>query len=438
MIRRLVTGAGIYTAAALGFAATIVAARTFPSVAVMGAYTTVIATTGLFQTLLDLTVEEATVKYGFRYEAQQSWGKLRRLLGRALALKLLGGAIAAGVLLALAPFASSIFDHPGLGVPLAIGAAIPLAQAPEGLAGAVLFLRGRYDVRAVFLACSMALRLAAVWVGATHGVTETLVLIVLAQVVATAAIGAAALVAYRAFPRARPEPLGPDRREIRAFFLQSSAATGVVALRTAFVVPLLTAVTSTVQSALFRVAQAPQTAMATLSAPLRMILVTEQTRDWERGSHEAVLRGVRRYSAGAAALMAVVVPLGWWLMPDLVRWIFGARYLGAVDAARLILAASAVLFLVGWSKSLPVALGRPALRVWTHGIETVVLLPLVVVLGRVWGATGAAAAVLAASGAFALAWAVLFARIGRDTAVEVVADDVPIAVVEPPAEALAP
>jgi O-antigen/teichoic acid export membrane protein len=434
MIRRLSTGAGIYTAAALGFLATVVAARTFPTTAEMGAYATVMATTGLFQTLLDLTVEEASLKYGFRYEARGQWGKLRGLLTEALGLKLVGGLVAAVVLLALAPFAGSIFGDSSIGVPLAVGAAIPFAQAPEGLAGVVLFLRGRYDVRAAFLALSMALRLAAVWIGASRGLTTTIVLIVVAQVAATAAISAAAWVALHGFPRVRRERLGEDRRDIVRFFLQSSAGTGVVALRTALTVPLLAAVTSTVQAGLFRVAQAPQTGMATLSAPLRMILVTEHTRDWERGSHEAVLRGVRRYSLGAAALMLVAVPLGWWLMPDLVRWIYGSRYSGAVDAARLILLASAVVFLVGWSKSLPIAVGRPQLRIWTHGVETLVLLPLVGVLGAKWGATGAGAAVLASSVVFAVAWAVLFVRISRDATITV-GESVPL--VEP-AEVLAP
>jgi O-antigen/teichoic acid export membrane protein len=438
MIRRLVTAAGIYSAAVLGLAATVVAARMLPSAAVFGAYATVMATTGLFQTLLDLTVEEAAVKYGFRYETQGAWGKLRRLLGRALGYKLLGGLVAALVLLAIAPFSGSIFGDSSVAVPLAVGAAIPLAQAPEGLAGVALFLRGRYDIRAVFLALSMALRLAAVWVGASHGLTTTIVLIVVAQLLATTAIGFAGWAAFRRFPRAPSEPLADDRRDILRFFLQSSAGTGVVALRTALSVPLLTAVTSTVQAGLFKIAQAPQTGMATLSAPLRMILVTEQTRDWERGSHDAVLRGVRRYSLGAAGLMIVVVPVGWWLMPDLVRWIYGARYLGAVDAARLILVASAVIFLVGWSKSLPVAIGRPKLRIWTHGIETLVLIPLVAILGAEWGATGAAGAVLAASVVFAVTWAFLFIRIARDASVAVDRDGAAAAFVEPAAEVLAP
>jgi O-antigen/teichoic acid export membrane protein len=418
-IRRLVTAAGIYTAAVLGFAATVVATHVFHSTVVFGLYAIVMATTGFFQTLLDLTVEEAAVKYGFRYEAQQQWGKLRRLLEGTLAYKLIGGVLAAVVLLALAPFADGIFHAHGLAVPLAVGAAIPITQAPEGLAGVALFLRGRYDVRAVFLALSMALRLAAVWVGARHGLTTTIVLIVIAQVVSTAAIGVVAWAAFRRFPRVASEPLGDDRKEIVRFVLQSSAGTGVVSLRTTLALPLLGAVTSPVQAAFFRVAQAPQTAMATLSAPVRMILVTEQTRDWERGSRDVVIRGVRRYSAAAAALMAVVVPVGWWLMPDLVRWLFTSRNLHAVDAARLILVASAVQFLVGWSKSLPIAVGRPKLRIWTHGIETLVLLPLVGALGYLWGATGAAAAVLASSAVFALTWAVLFARIARDASLPI-------------------
>jgi O-antigen/teichoic acid export membrane protein len=435
MNRRLVTAAGIYLGAILGFAATVVAARVFPSQAIFGAYATVMATTGFFQTLLDLTVEEAAVKYGFRYEARREWGKLRRLLSGTLAYKLAGGLVAAIVLLALAPFADSIFGGAGLGVPLAVGAAIPIAQAPEGLAGVALFLRGRYDIRGLFLTFSMALRLAAVWIGASHGLTTTIVLIVVAQLVSTGAIGIAGWVEFRHFPRVPGEPLGEDRRDVFRFVLQSSAGSGVVSLRTTLALPLLGAVTSTAQAGLFKVAQAPQTGMATLSAPLRMILVTEQTRDWERGSHQAVLRGVRRYTLGAAALMLVVMPVGWWLMPDLVRWIYGSRYAGAVDASRLILVASAVLFLVGWSKSLPIAVGRPKLRIWTHGVETLVLLPLVVGLGAAWGATGAGAAVLAASIAFALAWAVLFLRISGDASITVTA---PVAIVEPPTKAFAP
>jgi Na+-driven multidrug efflux pump len=54
------------------------------------------------------------------------------------------------------------------------------------------------------------------------------------------------------------------------------------------------------------------------------------------------------------------------------------------------------------------------LRLLTHGLETAVLLPLVIVLGLEWGAAGAAVAILVSSVVFALSWAVLYVRISRD------------------------
>ena len=94
-----------------------------------------------------------------------------------------------------------------------------------------------------------------------------------------------------------------------------------------------------------------------------------------------MLAGVRRYTLLATPLMLVVVPIFFWLMPDLIRLVFGERYLDATDAARLILVAAGIQLAIGWTKSLPVSIGRPNLRLVTHGIETAVLLPLVVVLG---------------------------------------------------------
>jgi Na+-driven multidrug efflux pump len=49
----------------------------------------------------------------------------------------------------------------------------------------------------------------------------------------------------------------------------------------------------------------------------------------------------------------------------------------------------------------------------------VVLVPLLVVLGREWGATGAAFAVLASTVVFAVVWTVLLARIRAHPPVQV-------------------
>lgn len=413
LVRRSVTAVGIYSSVALGFLASVIAARTF-SKEIFGLYALVIVATGFCQSLLDLTVEEALVKYGFRYSTREDWGRLRRLYRSGLAVKLVGAALGGVGLLVLAPFSGAVFGDSRLETPLLVAAALPLFQSLEGLAGSTLFLRGRYDVRSVFLGVSMSLRLVAVAVGSQFGLVQTVVGIVVAQLVATAAVGSVGLAAFRRFPRQRSRPLGEDRREIVSFVLQSSAATGVLSLRGALAPLLLGVVTSPAQVGFFKIAQAPQQGFNALSAPARMILLTEQTRDWERGRQSVVLAGVRRYSLGAAALMVVVLPPLLWFMPELIRLVYGAKYGGVTDAARVLALAAAALFVVGWTKSFPVTIGRPNLRIYTHGLEALIVLPLVGVLGAAYGAVGAAIAVLAGTVAFAVVWLAIFLRMRAD------------------------
>src|SRR5439155_3789979 len=313
LVRRSLTAVGIYSSVVLGFLGTVVATREFPSPRVLGDYATLIFTTGFLQSLFDLTVEEALVKYGFRYVAREDWGRFRRLFSIALRFKLAGSILGAAGLLVFAAFAPS-----RLAVPLLLAAGIPLAQSLEGLAGAVLYLRSRYDIRSLFLAWSMALRLAGIAVGAHYGLVEAIAGVLAAQVAATLSIGVVGLAAFRRFPPAAARPLAEDSREIRSFVVQSSAATGVLSLRGGLGPLLLGAVTSTKEVGLFRVAQAPQSAFQALSAPARMVLLTEQTRDWEKGRQTTVLRGIRRYTAAAFALCSVAVPLLLLYVPRLI------------------------------------------------------------------------------------------------------------------------
>jgi O-antigen/teichoic acid export membrane protein len=259
----------------------------------------------------------------------------------------------------------------------------------------------------------MALRCLALGIGSRYGVTEAMLGVVLAQVVSTGAVSVAGLLAFRRFPQAPAERLGGDRREILSFVGQSTIATTVLSLRGTFAPMLLGIVTTLPQVGYFRTAQSPQQALSSLTGPARLILLTEQTRDWERGEHRSVLSGVRRYTIGVAALMAVALPPVLVFMPDLIRFLYGARYVPAADAGRLMFAAGALVAVIGWTKSLPVSIGRPGLRILTHGIETLALVPLVLVLGAEWGATGAAGAVLASTVVFAVVWAVVLARIRR-------------------------
>ena len=405
-VRRSLTAVGIYSSVVLGFLGTVVATQEFNSTRVFGDYATVIFATSFLQSLFDLTVEEALVKYGFRYSTREDWGRFRRLFSSALRFKLAGSLVGA---LGLVVF-SQIAPH-RLEIPCLLAAGIPLGQSLEGLAGSMLYLRGRYDIRSLLLTWSMALRLAGIAVGAHFGLAEAIAGVLAAQVASTASVGVVGLLAFRRFPSAASRPLGEERREIFSFILQSSAATGILSLRGGLAPLLLGAVTNTRQVGLFRVAQAPQSGFQALSAPARMILLTEQTRDWEKGRQSVVLRGVRRYSLIASGVALVAVPplLIW--IPDVIRHVNGPEYVGAASAARLLTLAAAVQLVVGWTKSFPVTIGRPGLRILTHGVETIVVLPLTLVFGALWGAAGAAAAVLVGMCAFAIVWAVVFLRI---------------------------
>jgi O-antigen/teichoic acid export membrane protein len=144
-----------------------------------------------------------------------------------------------------------------------------------------------------------------------------------------------------------------------------------------------------------------------------MVLLTEHTRDWERGARASVFAGIRRFSLGAAGIAALVCAPVLVFMPDLLRLAYGPEFVRATDAARIIVPAAALQFVFGWTKPFPVSIGRPNLRVLAHGIETVVLLPLVAVLGLRWGATGAAIGVLASTIVFVVVWTALFFRLRR-------------------------
>jgi PST family polysaccharide transporter len=408
--RRAATAAGVYGAALVGFLATVVVARQLDPHA-FGLLTLVIAITGFVQLLLDFTVDEALVKYGFRYIARDDFGRLRRLFRVGAYVKVGGGLVGTLGLLALAPVSHVLFGERGLVVPLLIAAVVPLAQAPEGLAAAALILRDRTDVRGAFLFVSMALRLVGMAVGAAFGVWEAALGIAVAQIVATAAVAAAGAAAFRRFPRVPAAPLGEDAPALKKFVIQSTIGTGIASARGTFPAVLVGLVTGVLQVAYFRVAQAPSGAFQSLSAPARLILLAEQTRDFERGRVDRMRAMLRRYMLGTGALMAVVLPILWWQMPALVRGIYGAKYAGAVDASRLILAAAALQVIWGWSKSFPVSIGRPVLRIVAQGIEIAVLIPTLLVFGSLWGATGAAAAVLLASVVFVSVWTVILFRL---------------------------
>ena len=171
----------------------------------------------------------------------------------------------------------------------------------------------------------MGLRLAGIAIGAQCGVTAAVIGVVVAQVLTTVSILGLGLGGLRRFPSAAPGAARrrpPAAHQVRR---QSAAYTGLISVRT-WIAPLtLGIVRSSRAVGLFRAAQMPQTGLAALSSPLRMILLSEQTRDWEHGRPEVVLAGIRRYVQGAAAIAALALVPVLLLLPWLVRVLLGAR-----------------------------------------------------------------------------------------------------------------
>jgi O-antigen/teichoic acid export membrane protein len=362
--------------------------------------------------MFDLTAEESLVKYGFRYSESGRYSRLRRLFGLALGFKLAGGLIAGGLLIALAPYAKSFWHSGGVTVPMSLAAAISVAQAPEGVAAGAIILRGRYDVRAMFLALSMALRLGGLAIGCQFGVTGAVAGLAIAQLVATAAICTVGIIAFRRFPRAVAEPLAEDRRELGRFLVSSTLASSLDSARGTLGTSLVPSVAPILQAGYFSNAQAPASGFDALSAPVRLVMLTEQTRDFEAGRHDRVYEMLRRYILGTGLLMAVAVPFLWWLMPFMIGLVYGPDFRAhASMAARLVLIAAALRLVWGWTKSFPVSIGRPGLRVVAQGIEIVVFVPLLLVFAARWGATGAAGAMLVSTSVFCAVWSVMLLRL---------------------------
>jgi O-antigen/teichoic acid export membrane protein len=410
--RRFVAAGGVYLSALLGFAGSIVAVREL-GIYAFGLLSLVLAATGFFQLLADLTVEEALVKYGFRYSAREDWGRFHRLFRVGLGLKLAGGALGAAAIAVLASLSSLIWTD-GLFTPMLLAALLPLAQAPEGAASAALIVRGRYDLRAGFLSVSMALRLAALAVGGLLGVTQTVAALVVAQVLATTSIGVAAIAVLSRFPASAPEPLGDDRVGFRRFVVRSSLGSLLSPMRGLLGALLLGVVAGPQQVGFLRIAQVPESAFASLTAPARLILLTEQTEDVERGRDARVYAMLRRYTVGAGTLMLLVLPPLAFLMPTLIRFAYGHNASPAANAARLFLVVAAIQVVWGWAKSFPVSIGRPELRLLAQGAEIVVLVPALLALGAAYGATGAAGAFVIAACVFAATWTAILYRLRRE------------------------
>jgi O-antigen/teichoic acid export membrane protein len=106
------------------------------------------------------------------------------------------------------------------------------------------------------------------------------------------------------------------------------------------------------------------------------------------------------------------VPVFWVVMPYLMGVAYGPEFRAhATNAARLVLVAAALQLVWGWTKSFPVSIGRPGLRVIVQSVEIAVFVPLLLVFTSSWGATGAAGAMLVSTVVFCGLWTIVLFRL---------------------------
>ena len=251
--------------------------------------------------------------------------------------------------------------------------------------------------------------------------TGAVIGMVVAQVVATAAISIAGVAAFRRFPSApvRAARRGAPRR-CGASSSPSTLASSLVSARATLGTALLADGRADRPGRLLpQRAGAGDRASRRSPAPARLVLLTEQTRDFEAGRHD---RGVRACSAAtssarrradgrrrAGSLVADAVPHG----PRVRR-----RRSASTRriAARLVLVAAALQLVFGWTKSFPVSIGRPGPADRRAQRRDRRVRPAAARLRRATGARPArAAALLVSTVVFCALWIVLLWRASAAT-----------------------
>ncbi len=265
---------------------------------------------------------------------------------------------------------------------------------------------------------SMALRLIGLAVGCRFGLDGAVLGMAVAQVVATArdqrrrdrgASGGSRSGAVRAARRRlRRAPALPRSSSTFASSLDSARGTLGTSL-----VPTVVARSS--RPAYFRNAQAPATGFAALSGPVRLVMLTEQTRDFEAGR----LRPRRPRCCGATSSVTSAADarrrpglLGADAVPDGARLRARPTACMRPTAARLILVAAALRLDLGLDEVVP-GLDRPAgpARRRAERSRSPSSSRCCSCFAARWGATGAAGAMLVSTVVFCAVWSVVLLRL---------------------------
>jgi O-antigen/teichoic acid export membrane protein len=361
-----------------------------------GSVVVAIAVVTLIATLLDLSLEQAVVHYGYRAITAKDFGGLRSLLRVAFAVDL-GVGVGVGVLiLSLAGPLSDLLGNGEADASLVrIAVAITCAQTVDGTTGAVMLLAGRRELRAWVVFGTSVLRLVGVvWAVGVGGPQEVLVAYAVAALAGSLVQGGIAWrVGWSKWDRAEP---GEGARawlgKLRSFGIFSSVATSVQGAQRSAAPVILGSLAGAQAVGIFSVALFPLTVASLATAPLRLLLFPEQARQASEGD----IHGLRTTIKGATRIGLIIglpaAVVGWFLLPVLLPAFYSDQFQDAIGPARILLVAAVVHLALAWSKMFFPAIGRPGLQT-AYEVAFAILLISGIALLAGYEATGAAVAV---------------------------------------------
>ena len=134
--------------------------------------------------------------------------------------------------------------------------------------------------------------------------------------------------------------------------------------------------------ALLRVAGAPGRMLVSLSSPVAALVFPRLSTLAAAGNRAAVRRLTRNATRVLLPMAVLAVVASVPLMGPVLRAVYGEQYEASAALAILFVVAAAVRVPVIWAKVLPLAVGRPALRVVSVAVESIALAAAAYVIPR--------------------------------------------------------
>lgn len=157
-------------------------------------------------------------------------------------------------------------------------------------------------------------------------------------------------------------------------FLAKSSASSSLALGTDAGILAIAGLTgSSTFVAYAKVAQAPGRVVTSLFSPIAVQAFPRISRQCSVGDLAATRRVTGRLSRGIAVAVLVMLSLAAPVLQPLVGLVYGYEYEVVALAAFTFMAGAGVRAVVAWSKVLPLAAGRPGLRLVVVAVESAVL-----------------------------------------------------------------